>query len=348
VRTDDGVDLWGEPEVAAAWFPVNDHPRDKATYRIELTVPAGLQAISNGRLISHSPAGQGWERWTWEERVPMASYLALASIGRYEIRAWTTSSGLPMLDAVDPRVGTVADAALAREEEILGFLSARFGPYPFEAGGAVVDHHTLWSALENQTRPLYDWRFFGFPGDETVVVHELAHQWFGDSVSVDKWKEIWLNEGFATYAEWLWSDQEGLGGPQEISDFLCTLPRADPLWYGKPGAPTRRALFDPPVYYRGAMTLQALRTAVGDDDFFAILRGWAAERRNSTGTTAQFVALAERTSNRSLDDLFVGWLYTAGKPAGCASAASVSVARVERAPVFGRFDSWFAPAGLLK
>jgi aminopeptidase N len=348
VRTDDGADFWGEPEVAAAWFPVNDHPQDKATYTIQLTVPAGLEAISNGRLLSHSAAGAGWTRWIWTERVPMASYLALVSIGQFDIRRWTTGAGLPVLDAVDPRVGDAADNALAMQGDIVDFLVANFGPYPFEAVGGVVDYHELWAALENQTRPLYDWRFFGGEHDEFVVVHELAHQWYGDSVAVHEWKHIWLNEGFATYAEWLWSGAQNLGMPQEIFDFFCSIPDDDPLWEGKVGDPTVAHLFDALVYYRGAMTLQALRNAVGDADFFAILRSWAAERRNGTGTTAQFQALAETISGEDLDDLFTEFLFTAGKPASCGSGAAAAMRAVAQAPIFRTATLWRTPAGFFK
>jgi aminopeptidase N len=349
VRTDDGADFWGEPEVAAAWFPVNDHPRDKATYTINITVPAGLEAISNGSLRSHSAAGHGWTRWSWTERVPMASYLTLVSIGQFDVRRWTTAGGLPVLDAVDPRVGDAADNALAMQGDIVDFLEAHFGPYPFEAVGGVVDFHKLWAALENQARPLYDWRFFGEEHDEFVVVHELAHQWYGDSVAVHEWKHIWLNEGFATYAEWLWSGAQDLGTPQDIFDFFCSIPDSDSLWQGEVGDPGVEHLFDALVYYRGAMTLQGLRNAVGDADFFAILRAWAAERRNGTGTTAQFQALAERISGEDLDDLFTEFLFTPGKPASCGESSGAPASRaVTRAPMPRGLWLSLAPAGLLK
>ena len=151
VRTDDGADFWGEPEVAAAWFPVNDHPQDKATYTIQLTVPAGLEAISNGRLVSHSAAGAGWTRWIWTERVPMASYLALVSIGQFDIRRWTTGAGLPVLDAVDPRVGDAADNALAMQGDIVDFLVANFGPYRSRRSAALWT--TTSSGPLSRTRP---------------------------------------------------------------------------------------------------------------------------------------------------------------------------------------------------
>jgi aminopeptidase N len=166
-----------------------------------------------------------------------------------------------------------------------------------------------------------------------VVVHELAHQWYGDSVALAAWKHMWLNEGFATYAEWLWSEHEGLGTPQEIFDFLYNeIPAGDPFWdiiVGDPGIPN---LFSGPVYERGAMTLQVLRNQVGDRDFFRILRAWATRKAGGNGTTGQFIALAERISGQQLDALFDAWLFTAGKPALGAPTAAAAAASATRTP----------------
>jgi aminopeptidase N len=172
-----------------------------------------------------------------------------------------------------------------------------------------------------------------------VVVHENAHQWYGDSVAVAAWKHIWLNEGFATYAEWLWSEHEGLGTPQEIFDALYDgIPAEDPFWDVVIGDPGVEHLFDNPVYVRGAMTLQVLRNQVGDRDFFRILRAWAARKEGGNGSTGQFIALAERISGQQLDALFDAWLFTAGKPTfGVASAtasatAATAAAKAARTP----------------
>jgi aminopeptidase N len=327
VPLDDGALIWGQPEVAAAWFPVNDHPRDKARYRISLTVPAGLEAISNGRLVRRSRGSHGWKTWRWREDDPMASYLAMAAIGEFDIRRRSTDDG-PLLDAVDPRVGTTADHALGLQDEIVDFLERRFGEYPFNDLGGVVEFAELGGALETQTRSVYDYRFFsGEPGDEGIVVHELAHQWYGDSVALGEWKHLWLNEGPATYAEWLWSGPQGFGTPQEIYDFFCSLPDDDFLWAVAPGDPGVETLFHDAVYYRGAMTLHALRREVGNRDFFRILRAWASSRRGGTGTTNQFKRLAERISHEQLDELFEIWLFTPGKPAPCGDSAGARTGR---------------------
>jgi aminopeptidase N len=318
VRTDDGALIWGEPEVATAWFPSNDHPRDKASFEIDLEVPAGLEAVSNGVLLGHATDG-GWTTWRWRERIPMAPYLAMAAIGQFDLRFARTPGGLPIVDAIDPNVTTNPERALGKEARVIAFLRRQFGPYPFDALGGVVDNITMNTALENQTRPTYDPAFFRGGRGMQVVVHELAHQWFGDSVSVDVWQHIWLNEGFATYAQWLWTGAHGGGSPARIAaDFCRDFPADDSFWDIEPGDPGVGHLFAGAVYFRGALTLQALRRTVGSDDFFRILRRWAATRGGSTGTTAQFVALAESISGHQLDGLFHTWLFTSSKPAHCA------------------------------
>jgi aminopeptidase N len=194
------------------------------------------------------------------------------------------------------------------------FLRGEFGPYPFDALGGVVDHVRLGAALENQTRPIYSEGFFDRGPNTYVVVHELAHQWFGDSVAVDSWQHIWLNEGFATYAEWLWNQERGHAGPAAIAAYYCGISAGSSFWNVRPGDPGPGRLFDDAVYVRGAMTLQALRSEVGVSAFFEILQTWAADRKDLTGSTDQFIAVAESVSGMQLDDLFDEWLFTASKP----------------------------------
>jgi aminopeptidase N len=331
----------GEPEVAANWYPVNDHPLDKASYTFEVTVPAGLQVIANGRLEGHRTKA-GNTTWTWEAREPMASYLATASVGHYALRSYQ-AGGLRFYDAVDPDLysepadpqdpgsptfGDVVDESFSHQRRILTFLADRFGRYPFStAGGSVDDYDGLFFALENQTRTVYSKYFFSDPiSGDFVVVHENAHQWYGDSVSVARWKDVWLNEGFATYAEWLWSEDQGLGTAQENFDFFYNdyVPPDDPFWSIVVADPGVEHLFDDPIYFRGAMTLHVLRLAVGDRTFFQILRGWARHKAGGNGTTEQFIAFAEKISGQQLDQLFKDWLYTPGRPVLAGEGASGS------------------------
>jgi aminopeptidase N len=330
MHTDDGAVVAGQPHGAATWFPANDHPRDAATVAVTATVPAGLEAVSNGELRKQR-TGDGMTTWSWMAREPMATYLVTLAVGQFdlheyradEIRYWDAlDPDLATLD-LDPEVqgplaGEVAAASLARQPEIIDFLSDSFGRYPFRTAGGIVDDSTdLQFALETQTRPVYSpLFFFDQVSGDSVIVHELAHQWYGDSLRVDTWQHIWLNEGFATYAEWLWSEREGLGTPQEIFDSIAV--NAPPEFWtttiGDPG-PATEQLFDIAVYFRGAMTLQALRQTVGDETFFAILRNWASSQAGDTVTTDEFIALAEEESGQQLDELFRIWLFTPEKPA---------------------------------
>lgn len=346
-HTDDGALVAGQPDSAATWFPANDHPLDAAAFDVRVTVPEGLEAVSNGVLAGQGSA-DGRSTWHWRAEDPMAPYLVVLAIGEFDVRAYEVD-GIAYWDALDPdlftagppplpvepvpgepvpgepapdvpTLGETAEASLARQPEVIDFLSGVFGPYPFDtAGGIVDDAPDLRFALETQTRPVYASAFFGDPirGD-LVVVHELAHQWTGDSVRLAGWQHIWLNEGFATYAEWLWLEREGLVTAQEQFDFLMSdlVPADDPLWSVAPGdpGPALDQLFSPAVYVRGALTVHALRLAVGDDAFSRILREWTASQAGRAATTDDFVAVAERVSGQDLDALFRTWLFTAGKP----------------------------------
>ncbi len=544
-HTDDGALALGQPHVADTWFPANDHPIDKASYTVAVTVPQGLEGISNGVLESERTRN-GLTTWTWVAEEPMASYLAMMAIGEYDIDAYS-ADGLRFWDALDsdlleafgPRtgdqfawsqvadtsfkrlartisvppegaqlsfwvnrdtelswdftfveartanqgdwttlpdvnghnsqdtgsvcpywfglhpflrhyqsqdaggcspagstgewwaasgasngyehwavdlsayagtdveisisyasddlfqfngvvvddvvvstgegstsfeddgneldgwtvpgpppgsapnpndwvvatraeaptpLGAVARQSMDRQPEIIDFLEGYFGPYPFSAGGGVVDDlNELGFALETQTRPVYSrWFFTDTISGDSVFVHEIAHQWVGDDLAVEQWQHIWLNEGFATYAEWLWSEAEGLGTVQQIFDFYDSIfPANHPFWDVTIGDPGPDALFDFAVYARGAMTLQALRLTVGDQDFFRILQEWVASQAGGHVTTDEFIAVAEGVSGQQLDELFQTWLFTPEKPdlkelvaAATADAAATDLARV--------------------
>ena len=544
-NTDDGTLVAGQPFVAASWFPSNDHPADKALYSVRITVPKGVEALSNGKLLRHGRIGSK-DEWIWNVDAPMASYLATATIGQFDVderdvdgihyldavdpdlftptitartgasfaysqkaddgykrlsrtfdvpatggaltfwmdRAvedgwdftfveaapagsddWTTlpeESGITTTDAgnsgcadllaqhpflghylgddasgdaclpsgstgtwsaatgsgtgwepwtidlsayagqtIDLAIASVSDYAfqldgvaiddvtgpggqgstsfetdadtldgwtvpgapagspgntndwittsdgpppigaqvtssLSREPEVISFLEEQFGPYPFhEAGGIVDDFSGLGFALENQTRPIYDKAFFtGTPEQgDGVVVHELAHQWFGDDVALKRWSDIWLNEGFATYAEWLWAEHEGYADPQAYFDDLYSAPADDSFWQLTIGDPGPDDIFDGAVYDRGAMTLQALRLTVGDEAFFQIVQTWAHEKSGGNGTTAQFIALAESISGADLGDFFTAWLFTGEKPAAPDAASAARTFGSPTAPV---------------
>ncbi|MFC4031581.1 M1 family metallopeptidase [Streptomyces polygonati] len=311
ISTDDGAFVAGEPQGAMSWFPSDSHPKDKASYTFRITVPTGYTAVANGVLTSQRSKG-GRTTFGWHQAEPMAAYLATATIGKFDVQRYTTASGIPVYNAVDPREATAAAPALAQIPAILDWETKLFGPYPFAAAGAIVDHAPdVGYALETQTRPVYD-----RAPDVGTVVHETAHQWYGDSVSLTSWQDIWLNEGFATYAEWLWDEQHGEQSAQARFDGYYARPATSSLWAFPTADPgTGANIFASPVYTRGAMTLQELRTAVGDAHFFTILKSWAGSHRYGHGTTAEFITLSEKVSGKDLGPLFHTWLYTAGKPA---------------------------------
>ncbi|MGW4928825.1 M1 family aminopeptidase [Agromyces sp. NPDC004153] len=243
-------------------------------------------------------------------------------------------------DAPTP-LGAIAQSSMDRQPEIIGFLEGFFGPYPFSSAGGVVDDlNELTFALETQTRPVYSRLFFTdtISGD-SVFVHEIAHQWVGDDLAVEQWQHIWLNEGFATYAEWLWSDAEGLGTTQQLFEFYDSIfPANDPIWTVTIGDPGPDHLFDFAVYFRGAMTLQALRLTVGDDDFFQILQEWVASQAGGHVTTDEFISLTKDVSgvpDAQLDEFFQTWLFTPEKPdidELLAAAADAPVTELFRVP----------------
>ncbi|MGW4898492.1 M1 family metallopeptidase [Kitasatospora sp. NPDC004240] len=318
LRTPDGGVVAGEPEGAWWWFPSNDHPTDKATFDVSVQVPDGTQVISNGVLTGTSSRA-GWTRYSWRENKPQATYLATLAIGKFDISTDTTPGGLPVYNAYSKDLGENAAAARASVErtgELVDWLAGYFGEYPFSSVGGYVPNVKTGYALETQTQVFYSPRQFARGSNTSVVVHELAHQWFGDNVSVQRWQDIWLNEGFARYAQFLWSEYENEGTAQELADHVyASHPADDPFWTVKPGDPGPDNQFHGAVYDRGAVAVQALRNAVGDEAFFRILKGWNVERRHGNATVEDFRAYAERISGKKLAALFDTWLFTAAKPA---------------------------------
>ncbi|SCL40948.1 Peptidase family M1 [Micromonospora pallida] len=313
LHTEDGAIALGQPESASTWFPVNDHPSDKATYDIEVTVPEGLVAVSNGVPTGRASA-DGWTTWKWAERTPMASYLSTLVIGEYRMETGE-HRGRPVVTAVSTRVPRGAvDTSMERTVEVADYLESVFGPYPFGAyGGVVVSDSRIRYALETQSRPVYSAGFFRAGENTGIVAHEIAHQWFGNSVSLQRWQDIWLNEGLATYAEWLWAEHQGDGTAQQAFDSAYA-GAGQQIWRVPPGDPGADELFSASVYQRGAMTVHALRVTIGDEAFFRLLRTWAAEKRDGNATTEDFVLLAERVSGRQLDALFDAWLSGRERP----------------------------------
>ncbi len=318
ITTGDGAVGVGEPVGSMTWFPGNHHPSDKAAYDITITVPKGYEAVSNGELRARTTQADGGTSFAWHSPEPMASYLATAAVGKYRVATGRTPSGVALYNAVAPGEAEASAADLARLPEMVEWGAGRFGPYPFGTAGAIVlPAGTLQYALETQTKPVFP----GAPGSEELVLHELAHQWFGNSVSPKSWKDMWLNEGFATYAEWLWTeDHGGTTAQQEFDAFLAgdtdVDEAADSDWDAFPPAdpPGPEHISGNPVYYRGAMVLHRIRQEVGDEKFFALVRDWAAEHRHGNASTADFTAFAEERTGHDLKKVWDVWLYGKARP----------------------------------
>jgi aminopeptidase N len=316
VPTADGAFVVNEPQGSPGWYPANDNPQDKATYDFEITVPEGITAIANGRLLSKRTR-HGKTTWRWLEDSPMAPYLATATNGVFDLRI-SKAGKIPLYQAVDPAVAnpTLAFERLSAEAEIIAFFSDLYGKYPFSSGGGVVDNGGVGYALESQTKSMYDVQgnSSGAPGASTVV-HEVAHQWFGNAVTLAVWPDIWLNEGFAVFSEWIYAERHGGPTAQESFDAEFARPATSSFWATPPAAlPGPEVMFSSPPYDRGGMTLQALRVKIGDNAFFKLLRTWYAKYKYGNATTADFIALAERTSRQQLDEFFDIWLYRPVKP----------------------------------
>jgi len=309
---DDGVLVAAQPSGAPTWFPCNDTVADKAAYSIRLATDQAYTVVCNGVLVSHTVAS-GIGRWHYEQAEPTATYLATAQIGRYR-RVDRSFDGVPGVVAFPPAIESRVLADVDQVGRMMALFQRTFGPYPFGAYTMVVTVDELEIPLEAQALATFGSNHMdGAGGAERLVAHELAHQWFGNSVGLAAWRHIWLNEGFACYAEWLWSEDRG--GPsadvlaRQFRRQLASRPRD--IVIGDPGADL---MFDDRVYKRGALTLHALRGAIGDKKFFELVRAWTTIRGGSIGTTDDFRALAARFSTKSLDPLFEAWLFGTSLP----------------------------------
>jgi aminopeptidase N len=308
-----------EPHMAPWWFPANDHPLDKAAIDIHITVPSDRKVVANGRLVKRTVRGRK-ATTHWRAVEPMAPYLAFFAAGKFETRKGRYQ-GRPWYVAVSKQLPPGQRSGLLRlmkkSPRITSWLEKQLGRYPFSTTGGVVTSLPVGFALENQTRPTYP---AVSPRSTWLVVHELAHQWFGDSVSVERWSDIWLNEGFATFMEVRYEETHGgRSGASWLRDNYAFHRSGDAFWDVRIGAPGPRRLFDDAVYTRGAMTLQALRNRIGEEDFWRLLRGWVQELRHANASVADFRAYAETVSGEDLDTFFTAWLDTTARPARTAA-----------------------------
>ncbi|NDJ60401.1 MAG: M1 family metallopeptidase [Chloroflexi bacterium] len=315
----DLVVVASEPAGSATWYPVNDHPSDKATYNLRITVPEGFFAASTGNLTDVITA-DGMTTYVWDMPQLMAAYLSMVNIGDYKLVTEAPAGEIEIRNVFPSNRVADSQTTFGRQGEMVEFFSDLFGAYPFDAYGVVVTDAPLGFALETQTLSLFGINtvnsyMAGFTrGAENIIAHELVHQWYGNSVTPERWQDIWLNEGFATYGAWLWLEHTEGRAVFEAAlidsyEFMSSERRFPP-----PGDPSPQRLFSVSVYQRGGLALHALRERVGDDAFFEILRTYHDRFAYGNATTADFVAVAEEISGEALAAFFNAWLFDPAIP----------------------------------
>ena len=309
----DGVLVAGQPNGAASWFPCNDHPSAKAAFRIQISTESRYRAVANGKLESRRTRASQTV-WTYEQPEPTSTYLITLQIGLYQT-AQLARAPIPIRAALPERLRADFDHDFARQPEMMKLFIELFGPYPLANGYTVViTEDALEIPLEAQGISIFGANHCdGARGSERLIAHELAHQWFGNSVTARQLRDIWLHEGFACYAEWLWSEHSGESSAEELAHHYHAQLRERPqdLLLTDPGP---RQMFDDRVYKRGALTLHALRVRLGDEKFFALLKDWTARHRHGTVVTDDFTGLAANYCDQSLRPLWKAWLYSTEVP----------------------------------
>ncbi|MCX4967568.1 M1 family metallopeptidase [Streptomyces sp. NBC_00654] len=307
---DGGANVTGEPHSATAWYPANDHPSDKATFRLTATVPDTWTVIGNGRPGPATSSADGTKTFRWYEDKPLATYVSTIAIGKFTVNTSKLADGTPVINAYGP--GAVIDPdAEALLPEIIGFLSSKFGPYPFSSAGGIVTGRPIDDgsgplALETQSRPTYEGMMF-----DASMVHEYAHQWFGNSVSFSDWRDGCLAECFAQYTNQLWEEKGGADLDTGFYADTVEENRENPgFWNVKLYDPGQGKELDPALYDKGPLMLHALRRTVGDAAFFGTLRRWQKEHRYGNASWPQFEALAKKVSpQRDLTGFFDAWVH---------------------------------------
>ncbi|MGF9646930.1 M1 family metallopeptidase [Pseudarthrobacter oxydans] len=329
----DGVLVAGQPTGAPSWFPCNDHPSQKASFGYTITTEANYRVICNGVLVSrHAKASR--ETWVFEQSAPMATYLATVQIGRYDLRPLTFQPHspahraaiqgdggyrpVPQFVAASPAIMATAATAIGRQGQMMETFETCFGPYPFASYTVVVADDDLEIPLEAQSLSVFGTNHLNQQWDaQRLIAHELAHQWFGNSLTVKAWADIWLHEGFACYAEWIWSEASGNTTARQRAQ--CAWQRlssqAQDLLVGDPSP---ELMFDDRVYKRGALALHALRHATGDSLFFELLRTWTHRYRFGSVTTTDFMDTADQACSElpgfNARAVLNPWLYEPALP----------------------------------
>ncbi|MFD7549061.1 M1 family metallopeptidase [Streptomyces sp. NPDC059816] len=305
----DGALVASQPIGAPSWFPCNDRPADKASYLVSVTTPSAYSVVMGGRLLTRV-ARSSTTTWVYEQSAPTSSYLVGLAIGRFRtVLLGDPTLGVPQSAHLPAHLFPKFTRDFAGQPRMMDLFEELFGPYPFDEYTVVIADEELDVPVEAQGLSLFGTNHVdGAGGSERLIAHELAHQWFGNSVSIADWRHIWLNEGLAKYAEWLWSERSGGRTTTELAGTAHRMLASHPqdLLLADPG---RAHMFDDRLYERGGLTVHALHRALGDGAFFRMLRGWAARHRGGAVSTAAFAAHAAQYADRPLDDLFGAWVH---------------------------------------
>ncbi len=305
-----GAAVMGEPYTASAWYPANEHPTDRASFGVIAQVPTGWSVISNGLPVTRDlpAAPDGYTTFGWTEKSEMASYLTVLYIDKFTLTQDTSSAGIPIINAYGPGASRFQQFG-DQTSDYLQFLASRFGPYPFDTAGGIFMTDSVGFAMETQTRPIYS----GF-ADESTVVHELAHQWFGDDVVVHRWADICLNECFASYAEWLWNEHNGTNLDDTYRQQINST-KDQPSFWRLPLVDMGAGHEFGDVYSRGPLALHALRAEIGDEKFSELLLSWIEEYSGKTASWSDFEDLVDQISGKDVSGFMDAWFRKTGVPA---------------------------------
>ncbi|MFJ9820626.1 M1 family metallopeptidase [Streptomyces sp. NPDC101151] len=319
VRTADGLAMANQADAGHLVFPCNDHPSDKAMFTFRITAPNSYTAVANGVPTGVNRVG-GSTTWTYRTQHPMATELAQVSIGRSTVLHREGPHGLPVRDVVPSADRKALEPWLAKTPDQIAWMESKVGPYPFETYGVLMAQASTGFELETQTLSLFEKDLFTEPTFpkwylESIMVHELSHQWFGDSVSPRSWSDVWLNEGHATWYEALYADEKA---QRPLKDRMKAAYASSDGWRASGGPPAlpkapapgqKISIFRPNIYDGAALVLYALRQEIGVQAFERLEKQWVKEHRDSTASTADFVRLASAVGGRDLSGFFQNWLY---------------------------------------
>lgn len=316
IPTADGTVVYPQPNGARLIFPANDHPSQRAPITFRITTPKDLTAVANGRLVDRADRPGDRVRWTYDSEQPLSTQLVQMAVGKFKLVDSKGPGGLPLRDVVPEAL--VAPTAEYRKltPDHLTWLQEKLGPYPFNRYGLLVGDTDLAVALETQTLSLIPKAdLLGTKVDaERNMVHELTHQWFGDSVALASWSDLWVSEGHARFYERMYSEEHG-GDSFEAA--MKTAYAAHDQWrhdFGAPAEPTEPNLFKRMRYDGSALVLYALREQVGDATFQKLERAWVTAYRGKTASTQQFIDLASKVAGEDLEGFLRPWLYGSKTP----------------------------------